>query len=75
MKALINTFIVMVVTSAPAFAAGGTGGEPGGIFVWIFFGFCALIAVAQMVPTLLLLFGIIKGVVSKGAAEEKTHVS
>jgi hypothetical protein len=33
-----------------------------GIYVWIFLGFCALIVVAQVIPALLLMFGLVKGV-------------
>lgn len=75
MKTLINTIMAMVATTAPAFAAAGNRADHSGIFVWIFLGFCALIVVAQLVPALLLLAGMIKGVVTKGEAEEKAHTS
>lgn len=49
---------------APAAAIAATTGnvDNSGIFVWIFLGFCALIVVAQVIPALLLMFGLIKGV-------------
>ena len=33
-----------------------------GLFVWIFLGFCALIVVAQLIPAVMVLFGMVKGV-------------
>ena len=71
MRTLINTILAIIVTTTPALAAAGTGSGHSGIFVWIFFGFCALIVVAQIVPALLLLAGMVKGVVTKGEEKEK----
>jgi len=39
--------------------------DDSGIFVWGFLGFCALIVVAQVIPALLVMFGLAKGIVSK----------
>jgi hypothetical protein len=75
MRTLINTLMAMIATATPALAAAGTGSGHSGIFVWIFFGFCALIVVAQIVPALLLLAGMVKGVVSKGEEKEKAPTS
>ena len=49
---------------AAAFAATTGNVDNSGIFVWIFLGFCALIVVAQVIPALLLMFGLVKGVSS-----------
>jgi hypothetical protein len=62
MKAL--TTIMGIIAPATAFAASGAGEEGSGIFVWIFLGFCALIIAAQIVPAVLLMFGMVKGVAS-----------
>ena len=64
MRALINTAIA-TIASAPvsAFASGGRV-DDSGIFVWVFLGFCAMIVVAQVVPAVLLMTGMVKGVVS-----------
>jgi hypothetical protein len=64
MRALITTTIA-TIAAAPvsAFASGGRV-DDSGIFVWVFLGFCALIVVAQIVPAVLLLTGIVKGVAS-----------
>jgi len=47
-----------------AFAAAGAREDSSGIFVWVFLGFCALIVVAQVVPAILLMTGMVKGIVS-----------
>ena len=33
-----------------------------GLFVWIFLGFCALIVVAQLIPAMMMLMGVARGV-------------
>jgi len=73
MRALIST---LIGTLAPvsAFAAGGHV-DDSGIFVWVFLGFCALIVVAQVVPALLLLTGMVKGVASVVKEEMATATS
>lgn len=53
-----------IIAPATAFAANGLTEDSSGIFVWIFLGFCALIVVAQLIPAVLLLTGMAKGVVS-----------
>ena len=64
MRALITT-IVGTLAPASAFAAtSNLSVDNSGMFVWVFLGFCALIVVAQIVPAVLLLTGIVKGVMS-----------
>jgi len=63
MRALITT-IVGTIAPATAFAANGLSEDNSGIFVWVFLGFCALIVVAQVIPAVLLMTGMVKGVVS-----------
>jgi len=62
MRAL--TTIMGVIAPATAFAASGAG-EESGIFVWIFLGFFALIVVGQLVPAVMLVTGLVKGLISK----------
>jgi len=64
MRALITTTIA-TIAAAPvtAFAAGGRV-DDSGIFVWVFLGFCAMIVVAQVVPAVLLMTGMVKGLAS-----------
>ena len=63
MRALITT-IVGIIAPATAFAANGLSEDNSGILVWAFLGFCALIVVAQVIPAVLLMTGMVKGLVS-----------
>lgn len=54
--------IIGLLAPATAFAATGAREDNSGLFVWIFLGFCALIVVAQVIPAILLMFGMAKGV-------------
>lgn len=62
MRAL--TTLMGIIVPATAFAAAGAREDSSGIFVWVFLGFCALIVVAQVVPAILLMFGMAKGITS-----------
>ncbi|HIJ86741.1 MAG TPA: hypothetical protein HPP97_03545 [Desulfuromonadales bacterium] len=73
MRALITT-IAGILAPVSAFAAAGVREDSSGIFVWVFLGFCALIVVAQVIPALLLMTGIVKGVVSV-VKDEKAGVT
>ncbi|MGK2905206.1 MAG: hypothetical protein ACSLFH_02510 [Desulfuromonadales bacterium] len=68
----IRMFVSMVAGSASvAYAATGTEGEGAGILAYFFVGFFALIIVTQLVPAMILFFGLIKGLLSR---PEKTSV-
>jgi phage-related minor tail protein len=59
----IASMIAVVVGNAyPAFAASGAREDSSGLAVWIFLGFCALIVLAQLVPAVLMMLGLVKGV-------------
>jgi hypothetical protein len=62
----MRTLATILATIAPAtaFAANGLSEDTSGIFVWVFLGFCALIVVAQIMPAVLLMTGMVKGIVS-----------
>ena len=62
MRAL--TTLMGIIVPATAFAAAGAREDSSGIFVWVFLGFCALIVVAQVVPAILLMFSMAKGITS-----------
>ena len=74
MRALITTTIATIAGLAPvaAMAADGPANESS-MFGWIFLGFCALIVVAQAVPAVLLMCGMVKGV--SQAVSEKSAVT
>ena len=71
MKALAT--IMGIIAPATAFAASGASEEGSGIFVWIFLGFFAVIVVGQLIPAIMLITGLVKGITSKTAvkAEDK----
>jgi hypothetical protein len=64
MKNLILYAAILIgnVTTAWAETTDGRATDNSGLFVWIFLGFCALIVVAQLIPTAMVLFGVVKGV-------------
>jgi len=53
------------VLPATLFAAENAPPGNDGIFVWIFLGFFALIIVGQLVPAVMLIIGLLKGVAVK----------
>ena len=71
MKAMAT--IMGIIAPATAFAASGAGDEGSGIFVWIFLGFFAVIVVGQLIPAVMLITGLVKGITAKKVvkAEEK----
>jgi len=70
MRTLLTTLATLIVSAAPAFAAGART-DHSGLVVWMFLGFCALIVAAQLIPAALMLLGLVKGV---GAPQEKSAV-
>jgi len=76
MKTMLQTLLAVAVTTmgvAPAWAASGRA-DHSGFVVWVFLGFCALIIVAQVVPAMLVFFGLVKGATEKKElAQQKTH--
>ena len=52
----------MLAAASPVLAAGPVRTDHSGIVVWMFLGFCALIVIAQLVPAMLMMVGLVKGV-------------
>ncbi|GLI37959.1 hypothetical protein KI811_09760 [Geobacter hydrogenophilus] len=67
-----STLALVMGSVTSALAASGAREDNSGVFVWIFIGFCALIIVAQMVPAVLTMLGMAKGV--KESFGEKAEV-
>jgi hypothetical protein len=74
MRALITTIVGTLAPVTAFAAANGLSEDHSGIFVWVFLGFCALIVVAQVIPAILLMTGMVKGVVA-AVKEEKVAVA
>ena len=68
--AMLSSLVVTMLLSVNAFASGSRV-DDSGIFVWVFLGFCSLIVVAQLIPAVLLMTGMAKGLVS--VAKEEMH--
>jgi len=67
--------LLSLLAASPAFAVDTSQTYRSGILVVGFLGFCALILVVQLFPSLMLLFGWVKGLFRKASqAEEKKHV-
>ena len=60
-----------MATAAPAFAA-PTYTDNSGLLVWSFLGFCAVIVVAQVLPAVMMMVGMVKGL-STETTEAKAH--
>jgi len=71
MKALAT--IMGIIAPATAFAASAPGNEGSGVFVWIFLGFFAMIVVGQLVPAIMLITGLVKGITSKTEAKSEAR--
>ena len=65
--------VLLITTNV--WAAEGVRQDNSGIFVWAFLGMCALIVMAQLVPALMLLVGLIKGAVASVSKKEATAES
>ena len=72
MKTLRTLVTVLISSATTALAATGVQGQEHGILVYFFIGFFALIIVSQLVPALILFFGMVKGVFS---SSEKVPVN
>jgi hypothetical protein len=64
MRVIMNTLAVSLVAVPSAFA-GTTKVYSSGILVLAFVGFCALVVVIQLIPALITMFGMLKGMASK----------
>ncbi|MBN2645275.1 MAG: hypothetical protein JXR59_07375 [Desulfuromonadaceae bacterium] len=74
MKITLKTVLMALASlmvASPVMAASQRT-DNSGILVWAFLGFCALIVVAQLVPAVMMMLGIVKGVASsKEQASDK----
>lgn len=74
LKNIVLTALFTLITSTSAFASTAGRVDNSGFIVWAFLGFCALIIVAQLVPALMVMLGIVKAVASpKEQAKQKSH--
>lgn len=67
---LIATWLMLAVT-VPAYAVDTAKTYHSGILVLGFLGICALIVVVQLIPSIIVLFGWVKGLFRKSTEETK----
>ena len=66
--------ILMVMLASPAFAVDTTKTYSSGILVGAFLAFCALVVVVQLMPTIMLLVGFVKGLI-KGTDKQTSRIT
>jgi hypothetical protein len=62
-RTLILTLILSLASSLPAFAVDTSRTYSSGLLIGFFLAFCALLVVVQLMPSVMLLIGFIKGLV------------
>ena len=72
LKSLGMGMLMLMVMAGPAFAVDTTKTYSSGILVGLFLAFCGLIVVVQLMPTIMLLVGFVKGLL-KDHAKQKSH--
>ena len=70
-RRLLMATTTLLATACPVFAVDTTQTYSSGVLVIAFLAFCALIVVVQLMPTIVLLVGFIKGLV-KGTRKQET---
>lgn len=73
-RSLLMGMAMLMITVSPAFAVDTTKTYSSGLLVGIFLAFCALVVVVQLMPTIMLLFGFIKGLI-KGSGKQASRQS
>jgi hypothetical protein len=74
--AAVNTAIIFLMATANAHAASTSKIFVSKLSIVIFLGFCALVLVVQLIPAIMTLYGMIKGVgkeQEKSPSRAKTH--
>jgi hypothetical protein len=61
LRATTLTVMIALATSVPAFAVDTSRTYSSGLLIGIFLAFCALLVVVQLMPSVMLLLGFVKG--------------
>lgn len=69
MKKMLATLIALATLSSSVFAASSASASDSNYFVILFLGFFALIVVFQLVPAVMMLIGMVKGLSSEKQAQ------
>ena len=73
-KSLLLGISMLMVAAGPAFAVDTSQTYSSGLLVGAFLAFCALVVVVQLMPTIMLLVGFVKGLL-KGKEKHAHHNS
>jgi hypothetical protein len=73
-RLLLNTLLMSLAAVTPAFAASTSRVYSSGVLVLVFLGFCALVVVAQLIPALITLWGMLRSAVSGEGTREEVNV-
>ena len=73
-KSLLLGMSMLMVAAGPAFAVDTSQTYSSGLLVGAFLAFCALVVVVQLMPTIMLLVGFVKGLL-KGNEKHARHGS
>ena len=71
MRTIATAAVATLAAVTPAFAA-PTYTDNSGLLVWSFLGFCAVIVVAQVMPAVMMMVGMVKGL-STETTEANAH--
>ena len=66
---------MLMVMANPALAVDTTKTYSSGLLVGLFLAFCALVVVVQLMPTIIMLFAFIKGLVKGSSKQESRQAS
>ena len=72
-RSLFLGISMLALMADPVLAVDTTRTYSSGLLVGAFLAFCALIVVAQLMPTLIILFGFVKGLIN-GADKQKVRL-
>jgi hypothetical protein len=75
LRHLLMAIAVSMMMVNPAFAVDTTKTYSSGLLVGIFLAFCALIVVVQLMPTIMLLVGFVKGLIKDHSKKTRRHAS
>lgn len=73
MRTIFASMYLFFVCASPSFAAGSTKVYNSGILVLAFLGFCALVVVIQLIPAIITLAGMLKGMAEKNPEGAKAR--
>lgn len=74
LKIICNALLVFLATASGSLAAATTKANSSGILLFAFLGLCALVVVAQLIPAIVVMFGMVKGLATKEQAVQVVKV-